>query len=276
MSQGGITVEVDTKRFDAAVRSMLRDSKRDIRDFLNNRLFFVLLRVFVLTPPKNIQQERTRVSNYLGAWIVEKDKSGRYFEKKSKKTGKKLGRNRVLKRVNLIVNARLGKMGQPGLSGKLMAKVSGKFWRGAVNSVGYLKSVSLKAIKHLSPGFAQFGFAEKKNKKTGVTLPRRAGNAALIATAKQYDAEMRNVGLFKGVTSITHKAEAMFNARASARLRIGLADDQSGRVDAIMQPVIQKALNDEAAEMEAHMAGLLTYWARSMDMAQRTERMPLK
>ena len=266
MSQGGITVEVDTRRFDEAVRSMLKDSKRDIRDFLNNRLFFVLLRVFVLTPPKNIQQERTRVSNYLGAWIVEKDKSGRYFEKKSKKTGKRLGRNRVLKRVNLIINARLGKMGQPGIQGKLMSKVSGKFFRGAVNSVGYLKSVSLRAIRRLSPGFVQFGNSAKG----------RAGNSALIATAKQYGGEMRNVGVFRGAQADVHKAEAMFNPRASARMKIGLADDQSGKVDAIMQPVIQKALNDEAAEMESHISGLLTFWARQLQVQQSLNKTSFK
>lgn len=270
MSQGGITVEVDTKRFDEAVRVMLRDSKKDIRDFLNNRLFFVLLRVFVLTPPKNIQQERTRVSNYLGQWMVMKDPEGRFIEKKSKKTGKRLGRNRVLKRVNLIVNKRLGALGGKGIYGRQMREVSGKFWRSAVNSVGYLKSVSLRAIKHLSPGFAQFGYAERKNKKTGELMKGRSANAALLATAKQYEAETRNVGLFKGVTSITHKAEAMFNARASARLRIGLADGEAPKVDAIMLPVIQKALDDEAKEMESQVAGLLTFWARELNVIKES------
>ena len=257
MSKGGITVEVDTRRFDEAVRSMLRDSKKDIRDFLNNRLFFVLLRVFVLTPPKNIQQERTRVSNYLGQFIAPKDEHGRLTIRKSKKTGKQLGKSRSLRRVHLIVNSRLGKLGMEGIQGKMMKTISGKFWRGAVNSVGYLKSVSLRAIRRLSPGFVQFGNSAKG----------RAGNSALIATAKQYDGEMRNVGVFRGAQADVNKAEAMFNPRASARMKIGLADDQSGKVDAIMQPVIQKALNDEAAEMESRMAGILTYWARQLQVS---------
>jgi hypothetical protein len=40
-------------------------------------------------------------------------------------------------------------------------------------------------------------------------------------------------------------------------MRTGIADNQYNRVAGIYNPAMQKALNDERAEMEAHMAEAL-------------------
>jgi hypothetical protein len=239
-------VEVDTSRFDRGLRIAMTQTSRDIIEMINARMFYVLLRIFVLVPPKNIKAKQDEVSRYLGDFVG--------GQVKDKRTGKFKGKGRSLRRVHLVINARLGKMGQPGLYGELMKRVSGKFWRSAVNSVGYLKSGPLKAIKRISRNFSQYGYSAKRVK--GKRLARVSANGALLRIADQYEiaaADRANVANFRGSQGYAHNASQGWDPMAVANWRVGVKSGQEGNVSAAYQPAIQKAFDDETAEMEKHL-----------------------
>ena len=106
-------VEVDTSRFDRAVKIGLEQTTRSMAEFMRARMFFLLVRMFVLMPPRNVQTQRVRIANYLGQTLGD-------INSVSKKTGKRLGKTRLLRRVHLIVQARNAKEGKIGLHGATM------------------------------------------------------------------------------------------------------------------------------------------------------------
>ena len=246
-----VTIDVDTSRFDEAMRRYLLSTKRDLHKAINSRFFFLLVRLFVLVPPKSPGQERRRIADYLGTPVGD-------INRKDSKTGKRIGRSRILRRVHLIAQSKNSKQGNRGLYGERMKKAAGDVMRKALGSVGYLRSMVVKGIRVYNRGFSQFESAKKKPlvKPAGYKPPRKT-NAALLAMADQYGLPQENVAVHKGTRARGYEAVPGWNPTASITMTAGIADNQVGRVQAIYSPAMQKALDDERAELEAHMAEAL-------------------
>jgi hypothetical protein len=137
-----------------------------------------------------------------------------------------------------------------------MRDAAGKLRRRAAGSVGYLKSCVTKAIKKLSPSFQQFG-GTRRAKKGSAGVKSVAGNAALISLANQYGLPQENVSMHRGSSAYAFNAKAGFNPSSQVRMNIGLADNQVGTVEAIYSKAMQQAYNDEARELENHIAAAL-------------------
>jgi hypothetical protein len=242
------TVTVDTSRFDAAWKEYLPKTKRSLADAVNARTFFLMLRLYCLLPPKSPQASRNKVLDYLDRYVLKM--------RKSKKTGKYIGRNRALRVVHLIAQAKNAKAGKPGLYGADMRKAAGALRRRAAGSVGYLKSCVTKAIKKLSPSFQQFG-GTRRAKKGSAGVKSVAGNQALINLANQYGLPQENVAIHRGSSAYAFNAKAGFNPSSHVRMNIGLADNQVGTVEGIYAKAMQQAYNDEARELENHIAAAL-------------------
>ena len=242
------TVTVDTSRFDAAWREYLPKTKRSLADAVNARTFYLMLRLYCLLPPKSPQAARNKILDYFNRPIGAR--------KVDKKTGKFLGRSRELRLVHLIAQSKNFKAGNEGLYGPTMRNAAGKLRRRAAGSVGYLKSAVTKAIKKLSPSFQQFG-GTRRAKKGSAGVKSVAGNAALISLANQYGLPQENVSMHKGSSAYSYNAKAGFNPSSSVRLNIGLSDNQVGTVEAIYSRAMQQAYNDEARELENHIAAAL-------------------
>jgi hypothetical protein len=245
------TVTVDTSRFDAAWKEYLPKTKRSLADAVNARTFYLMLRLYCLLPPKSPQASRNKVLDYLDRYVLKM--------RKSKKTGKYIGRNRALRVVHLIAqakNAQSGGNGGKGLYGPTMRKAAGKLRRRAAGSVGYLKSAVTKAIKKLSPSFQQFG-GTRRAKKGSAGVRSVAGNQALINLANQYGLPQENVAIHRGSSAYAFNAKAGFNPSSHVRMNIGLADNQVGTVEGIYAKAMQQAYNDEARELENHIAAAL-------------------
>jgi len=161
-----------------------------------------------------------------------------------------------LRVVHLIAQAKNAKAGKPGLYGQDMRDAAGKLRRRAAGSVGYLKSCVTKAIKKLSPSFQQFG-GTRRAKKGSAGVKSVAGNAALINLANQYGLPQENVAMHKGSSAYAYNAKSGFNPSSHVRMNIGLADNQVGTVEAIYSKAMQQAYNDEARELENHIAAAL-------------------
>lgn len=248
-----VYMDVDTSRFDAAMKQYLLSTKRDLHKAINSRFFYLMVRLFVLVPPKNPSQERRRISDYLGQPLGD-------VNRKSKKTGKRIGRSRLLRRVHLIAQARAAKNptanlnGGHGLYGKKMKAAASALMKKSIGSVGYLRSAVVKSIRIYNRGFTQFQSPKWRPlvKPAGYKPPKKT-NAALVALANQYGLPEENVAVHKGTVAHGVQAVPGWNPTAFVSMRTGIADNQYARVQSIYNPAMQKALDDELVELTNHM-----------------------
>lgn len=242
-----VNMTVDTSRFDAAMKTYLLQTSRDLHKAVNSRFFYLMVRLFVLVPPKSPQAERTRIGNYLSKPIGD-------INRISKKTGKRIGKSRLLRRVHLIAQARERNAGRRGLYGQEMKAAASAVYRKAIGSVGYLRSGVVKAIKIFNKGFSQYSKPKWKPlvKPPGYKPPKKP-NAALVALANQYGLPEENVAVHKGTKARGYQAVPGWNPTASVMMSTGIADNQVGRVERIMSSAMQKAYDDETAELMTHL-----------------------
>lgn len=235
------TITIDTREFHAANREFLARTSRTLEEAVRTRMFFLLVRVFALLKPQDPQAKRNQVRAYLNEPVGE-----RRFDKK---TGKRVGRGRMLQRRHLIVQARQKAQGKPGLYGAEMKRAAGAFSRQAIGSIGYLKSGVVKAIKAINGGsFSQFGGRTK-----GKAGKFYAANSALVKIAQQYGTAFSNVAIHKGVKAFGFVTKG-WNPTAVTDIGWKIADGQESNVAAVVNPVFQRAFNDEATEMRRHLA----------------------
>ena len=246
-----VTLTVDSKRFDDAMKAYLLDTERDLHKAINARFFFLLVRLFVLVPPRSPMSERRRIGDYLGKPLGD-------INRFSKKTGKRVGLNRILRRVHLIAQKKEKAAGRRGLYGKAMKEAASAVMRKAIGSVGYLRSAVVKGIRIYNRGFRQF---QKPKwvpivKPPGYKPPGKT-NEALVAMANRYGLPEENVAVHKGTKAAGFQAVPGWNPTASVTLSMGIADNQSSRVAGIYNPAMQQAMDDEAAEIENHLTQAL-------------------
>lgn len=247
----GVYMDVDTSRFDAAMKAYLLTTQRDLHKAINARMFYLMVRLFVLVPPKSPSSERTRIGDYLKKPLGD-------INRKSKKTGKRIGTARLLRRVHLIAQAKERAAGRRGLYGKAMKDAASAIYRRAIGSVGYLRSAVVKSIKLYNRGFTQYSKPKwvPLVKPPGYKAPKQP-NAALVAMANQYGLPEENVAVHKGTKARGTQAAPGWNPEASVFMSAGIADNQYNRVQNIYNPAMQRALDDELAEMTNHMTEAL-------------------
>ena len=246
-----VSMTVDTSRFDEALKTYLLSTKRDLHKAINARFFFLMVRLFVLVPPRSPAQERRRIADYLGTPVGD-------INRKDRKSGKKVGKSRIFRRVHLIAQARNQKQGGRGLYGERMKDAASELMRKALGSIGYLRSAVVKSIRIYNRGFAQFESAKRKKlKKPSTAKPVPPTNKALLALANQYGLPQENVAVHKGTIARGVQAVPGWNPTAFVSMRTGIADNQYGRVAGIYNPAMQRALDDELKELEAHMTEAL-------------------
>ncbi len=265
MIPGQQTFTVDTREFQLALKQYLLKTSRALGPALNARMFFVLLRAFLILPPRNPGGRRAQVSRYLTApgrqrRIIGIGKAGSatalyayqqaslrgYIIAKGKNKGKfkQYRSQRQLQARHLILQWRRALAGEKGLYGEAMLKKSAKFLRSQVGKVGYLKSMVVRGIKKLQGGFNQFG--SKNYFKE---------NQAAVTMAAQYGHALENVGLHKGTASVVQIATTgTWNPVVTVNMSARIKDTQNATVEAIVSPAFQKAFDDERVEMERHMA----------------------
>lgn len=239
-------IDIETEKFNEVMKRWLVTTTRELSVAVNARMAFLLMRMFVLIPPHRVQQKRDEIRTYLNQPIGDR--------RTDKKTGKKVGKARMLRRVHLIAQARAKGTGKQGLYGERMAKAAASLRRKAVGSVGYLKSGLIGAIRKFNGHFTQFGGASKKSKGRQIS-----GNAAFMRLVREYGGleGTGNVAKHRGAKFGALTAKPGFSGaktEASVQLSIGVADDQVQRVNAIYTTAATRAFRDEREEMERHLA----------------------
>ena len=238
------SIKLDVGEFNAALKQFAVNSSRLLPEIINARLFYVLSRAFLLLRPASPEAERARIRAYMREPIGD-------INKISKKTGKRIGKQRLGRRVHLITQAKNAQAGNPGLYGDAMKKASAKVFRRAVGSVGYLAAPVGKAIKSLQGHFAQFGGTAGS---IGGVRPYQ-GNRALMKLADEYGIDNRsNISLHKGANAKVGKAGKTFNPIARADMTLGIGVDQLVNVESRYNAAFSRAYTDELREMQRHIA----------------------
>ena len=239
-------IDIETEKFNEVMKRWLVTTSRELSVAVNARMAFLLMRMFVLIPPHRVQQKRDEIRAYLNQPIGER--------RMDKKTGKKVGTARMLRRVHLIAQARAKGTGKQGLYGEKMAKAAASLRRKAIGSVGYLKSGLIGAIRKFNGHFTQFGGSSKKSKGKQIS-----GNAAFMRLVREYGGleGTGNVARHRGSKTDVWLAKPGFGGSKSeawALVSLGIADDQVQRVNAIYTTAATRAFRDEREEMERHLA----------------------
>lgn len=243
--------------FNAAMKQLLATTSRTLPEFLNARLFFLLVRVLAILPPKNAQEQRNKIRKYLDEVVV---RYSTHHERDGKiRVRKNVGRDRLFRRVHKIaVHREIMEGRESPWKGKnryngaeAMKAAAAKVRRQSIGSVGYLKSVVVKAIRLIpgNKGFTQFGRQTKK--AGGVSVQ---GNAALIALAKQYGTSSSNVGVHKGARAYVNPARDGFSPTSIADMAVNIANGQDGRVGSVYAEAFNRAIADETVEMRQQLA----------------------
>lgn len=215
------TVQVDTRNFDAATRQALLATKRTLGAAINTRMFFLLARVFMLVPPSNPQSVRDRFKAYLN----------------------------TDRRVYRIANARARQSGGRPLTGAALDAEVLRIRRRAMGGVGYLRAVVVRAIRKFGT-YNQFG---RKNRK-GVWGKL---NAASVRLANQYGVATANVSIFRRSKVRNDSRRALEGWNPVALVDMSGEAQNPSAVAAIYRPAVQRAMDDEAEEARAHVAGVV-------------------
>jgi len=268
------TVTTNLPEFQAALREWAATTTRELSKALNARMFYVLLRAYILMSPRDPAANRARVKSYLDAVQSERYKAGDAtpirFTKSGRVIGKgaanKLAKSRQLLRVYLIAQSIRIKKGLPALMpwGKDAAKfeklmklnVAKLRRRGAAQ--GYVKASIVKALKALNGGFAQWGFAARfKGAKANRVLVKAevAPNAALAKIAGEYGiSNAGNVGLFKTSKGTVKLAMSGLTPSVVADMSIQVRTGEDSAVQQRLAAAINRALADETAAIRQHLA----------------------
>lgn len=230
-------LHVDMRDFHRAMDKYRRTTTRDLAEIINQRAFNVAARSFHLTKPVtapghagDVTEQKFKVERYLRYQLSTRVKRATSGKRKGKFI-RFVRLNREFQRRHAIINALLGRRGRKGLYGRAMRAYAGKMMGSAIRGVGVLKSVWLPVIRDLW-GFVKFrGFA----KTTGIGVQRWPGGAG------------------DGKVSIGAPGE-----RVRTVMRLSFRAFKRGRLTSeahdVVQNALQRALDDEAREMEKHVA----------------------
>lgn len=145
-------MKLNTKEWDRVWPVYMQVSKRDLAETINTKLLFIAFGALARTPKADIVAMREE----LGVGIEQTHQRVRFLKSGKIKRGKVIQRDVFLKRgraplLALIINARRGREGKPGLYGSEMADAVRRLWIARKMSVAFLKSGWLPAIKTLLP-----------------------------------------------------------------------------------------------------------------------------
>lgn len=236
----GITI--DTRQFKAALKERAQNMTRSIPDELNQRLINIVGRAYdkIKPLPGSEQSARTRVRSYLNEQLTQRF-TIRKTGKNKGKFRKKGSRANQLVRANLIIQARRKKLGLKGLYGAEMRDAEGRFKQAAQIGVGSLKLPLLGIIRKLNP-LVKFKSAFSR---TGTVRPK-TGFVSRIATWPT-----------SGYGASVKPAVEGWRSHVSWRMYWGNVPGVPRKIRRMIEPFLQRAVDEETAEMRRHTAAKL-------------------
>ena len=246
------------EEFHSVMRKWLANTEKALPEAINSRMFYVLLRVFIMIPPHDAAAERAKIRAYLSEPVNTTYKHAGYGKNK---------KGFPVTRGGLILQYRRKKLGEPNLRGEEFARAQKKFQSINVGAAGYLKSALVKAMKQINGHFTQTG---GQKKRVGAKGEKTSPNAALAQISAEYGINIvGNIGAMKGSKASIRAAIAGFSPSSSVETTTKIRDDQMGKVEAIYNTAAARAMADEMAAMQAHLTEQVEQAAEEALSAQR-------
>ena len=163
-----MSMRVDMREFQAALRDYIRVSKRTLSDILNRKLFSILLKAYTYTPKATREQIEADLN------VVA------YRVSRSRKTGKMKRRNAIFGTATLvyrIINAARGRAKKKGFYGAQMAKAARKLIGRRLSGIGALRMGWVGAIKKMENIVKQTAAIVQgpRVRQRGTAMPAREG-----------------------------------------------------------------------------------------------------
>ncbi len=217
-----VTFKIDMREFNAALGQYMAHTKRSLPDVINKKAFYVARRAVRETPATNKQAITSSLGSitHRNGGIRMKLTNGSYGQGRG-------GGEAPL--AALIINARRGTAGEPGLYGAAMTAEIASLIAARSRSRAFLKSGWLPAIKALENSFEDHsgtGAAPRDGRPAIIGAPK--GNATLAKAGFTVKARIENAA------SGDHETN-------QALVRYG-------------GPALQRAVDFEAASMTAEVA----------------------
>lgn len=225
------TVTVDTRNFQLAWRRYLAVTSRSLPKAINSRMFFVLLRAYLILPPKSPVAQRKRLREDLTKLVTTRSNP-----------------NREVLKLYAVVNS--GR--RPGLYGKKMAVAAGKVMARAIGGVGYLRALVVRGIRGFQ-GFRQFGTKRLKSGKYA------GANKAAVTLASKYDSQKESVAIYRksSAKALSGRARNGFNPVAVTKIEGATVKWIGASGASILRNAFSKSLADETIELEKYLLAKL-------------------
>lgn len=210
----GVTFKVDTSEFTRTLREYRKYSKRTLPVIVNTKAMFIARHAILETP----KADKAKIERELGEFVSVNGS-------KKKQLLLAIGKKHDAPLAALIINARRGREGRPGLYGAKMAAAVRVFVAARIRSISFLKSGWLPAIKTLLP------FSDRRGG------PRQEKGVKQIGQPKGYGKPAREG--WNVVAEIANTASDNKNNRGALWKYGG--------------PALQRAFNAEAASMREYI-----------------------
>lgn len=232
------TVRVDTRNFQMAWRKYLAVTSRSLPQAINSRMFFVLVRAYLILPPKSPVSQRKKFRDDLTQLVKPRNNPSR----------------EVLKLYAIVNSGR-----RPGLYGKRMAVAAGKVMARAIGGVGYLRALTVRGIKGFQ-SFRQFGTKRLKTGKYG------GANKAAVTLASKYDTQKESVAIYRNSSAkaISFKAQNGFSPVASVQISGASPQRIAASGQNVLRTAFVKSFADETVELEQYLLAKLADDAKTV------------
>lgn len=213
------TMELQTAEFTRTARSYAAYSKRDAATILNTKGFFIARRAVLETPKADFASMARELGQELRVTRNGKltSRGGGHFNSASSTASPLLA---------LVINARRGRAGKPGLQGQDMAEAFHAVFGARAKSIAFLKSGWLPTIHKLEP------LADKGG------APRADSSVKQVGVPKGWATPARPDSLMP-YCIITNAADAKRDRKQSL-IKYGL-------------PALQRAFDFEVASMKTYI-----------------------
>lgn len=229
----GITI--NTAQFRAAMREYKEFTKRDLATILNTKGFYISRGAVRATYRPTKEKVRRDLEKLFGGKRVSKVTVTRFSSSGFTQFQAPL--------LALIINARRGRKGLPGLYGSAMKKVMDSEVGRRYRSIGFIASGFLQAIKDFEP------YAERKG-----SAPARDSSVKQFGQAKGYGTPARSGGWV---------VKAIINNSASAH------GDTKGALEKFATAGLQTAVDAEVASMKQYIEQKMQETANKVNAKKR-------
>lgn len=246
-----ILARIDASRLQAAIREHLKLTSRSTADALNARMQAVLMRTYMLLPPRDPQAERNRLKAEL---TRELEQRGRVLQTgRGKGQFKRWGKSRQYQFRHRLVQAKERFSGSD--MGKKIKRAAGRMLRTRLSAVGYVKGLCIYALRQINGGrFSQFGGTRGKS-----AVAQWRPNAMMVRLAAEYNhAVSGNVAVnpkgYRG--SVRPAVDGAISPRVTVDVASLATNKTTDRVATLYANAAQQAANHEADELVRHITHL--------------------